>query len=133
MMHEEKIPMAKLVLAIPTLYGDHHATAAKALLEGLDGVKEVYASSAFNQIQVSFDKKKLSPEEIETILAEQGYDAADPETTNVKSAGERINRHTAALTGVGDTLSFAQALAPYEGRPLWPCPGFSPETPTDDA
>jgi copper chaperone CopZ len=133
MTHEEKIPMAKLVLAIPTLYGDHHATAVKELLEDLDGVKEVYASSAFNQVQVSFDKKKLSPEQIETFLTEQGYDADDPETVNAVSAGERINRHTAALTGVGDTLSFAQATTPYEGRPLWPCPGFSPEPHTDDA
>lgn len=125
--------MDKLVLSIPTLYGDHHTTAVKQLLEGLEGVKEAYASSAFHQVQVMFDKKKVSPEQIETYLAEQGYDTSDPETAYGMSAGERINRHTAALTGVGDSISFAQALAPYEGRPLWPCPGFSPETTKEDA
>lgn len=125
--------MDKLTLSIPTLFGDHHTTAIRTLLEDLDGVKEAYVSSAFNQVQVSFDKKKLSPEQIETYLAEQGYVADDPESAYPVSATERINRHTAALTGVGDTLTFAQLTTPYEGQPLWPCPGFTPELPNDDA
>ncbi len=124
--------MDKLTLAIPTLFGDHHTTAVKNLIESLDGVQEAYVSSAFNQVQVTYDKKKLSPEQIETVLAEQGYDATDPETAYAVSAGERINRHTAAISGVGDSLSFTQATS-FEGRPLWPCPGFSPVTPTYDA
>lgn len=125
--------MAKLVLSIPTLFGDHHTTAVKTLLEGLEGVEEAYVSSAFNQVQISFDKKKLSPEQIETYLAEQGYDATDPETAYAMSAGERVNRHTTALTGVGDTLTFAQPAVSFEGRALWPCPGFTPTSMTDDA
>ncbi len=123
--------MEKLVLTIPTLYGDHHTIAVRSMLESLDGVKEAYVSSAFNQVQVSFDEKKLSPEQIETYLAEQGYAADDPENAYAVSAGERINRHTAAFAGVGDTISFAQATTPYAGRPLWPCPGFTPEPSTD--
>jgi copper chaperone CopZ len=129
--HEEKKLMAKLVLAIPTLYGDHHTTAVKELLEGLEGVKDVYVSSAFNQVQMSFDKKKLSPEEIETFLAKEGYTTDEPETAYAVSAGERIDRHTAAITGVGDSLSFVQNVS-YEGRPLWPCPGFSAQTASDE-
>jgi hypothetical protein len=31
-------------------------------------------------------------------------------------------RHTAVMEETGDVVSFAQT-APYEGRPLWPCPG----------
>lgn len=124
--------MDKLVLTIPTLFGDHHTTAVSQLLGGLEGVNDIYVSSAFNQVSVSFDKKKLSAEQIETLLAEQGYSPEEPDTAYAMSAGERINRHTAAITGVGDTLSFTQASTPYEGRPLWPCPGFSIQTPTDD-
>lgn len=125
--------MDKLTLSIPTLFGDHHTTAVKVLLEDLEGVEDAYISSAFNQVSISYDKKKLSPEQIETYLAEQGYDATDSETAYAVSAGERINRHTAALTGVGDTLTFAQQAASFEGRPLWPCPGFTPASTTDDA
>ena len=124
--------MDKLLLTIPTLFGDHHTTAVGQILGDLEGVKDLYVSSAFNQVNLSFDKKKISPEQIETLLAEHGYSSEEPETASVASAGERINRHTAAITGVGDTLSFAQAATPYEGRPLWPCPGFSVHIPTDD-
>jgi copper chaperone CopZ len=125
--------MDKLVLSIPTLYGDHHTTAVRAFLNDLEGVKEVYASSAFRQVEVSYDKKKISPEQIEALLAEQGYDAADPESAYPASAAERINRHTAAFSGVGDTISFTGPPAPYEGRPLWPCPGFTIESTKKDA
>jgi copper chaperone CopZ len=125
--------MDKLSLTIPTLYGDHHTVAIKQILEGLKGVKDIYVSSAFNLVTLSFDEKTLSPEQIETILTEQGYSPELPETAHVVGAGERINRHTAAITGVGDTLSFAQAASPFEGRALWPCPGFSIQIPTEDA
>jgi copper chaperone CopZ len=125
--------MDKLVLTIPTLFGDHHTTAVRTMLEALDGVKETYVSSAFNQVQISYDKKKLSPEQIETALAEQGYAADEPGSAYPVSAGERVHSHTAALTGVGDTLSFTQTAAPFEGRPLWPCPGFTPVPNTEDA
>ena len=125
--------MNKLALSIPTLYGDHHTTAVKQILEGLKGIKDIYVSSAFNQVTVSFDEKKVSPEQIETLLTEQGYSPEAPATAYAVSAGKRINRHTAAITGVGDTLSFTQTAIPFEGRPLWPCPGFTIKPTTDMA
>jgi copper chaperone CopZ len=123
--------MKKLAFSVPTLYGDHHTTAVKQILESLNGVKDIYVSSAFNQVSLSFDEKKVSPEQIETLLAEQGYSPEAPETAYAVSTGERINRHTAAITGVGDTLSFTQTATPFEGRALWPCPGFTIK-PTSD-
>jgi copper chaperone CopZ len=124
--------MAKLVLTIPTLYGDHHTTAVKELLEGLGDVKDIYVSSAFKQVSVTYDKKKLSPEQIETLLAEAGYSTEEFESAYPTSIKEREMRHSTAVTGVGDSLSFAQNV-PYEGRALWPCPGFNIQTPTEDA
>ena len=57
--------MDKLVLTIPTLYGDHHTTAVKDILaEGLEGVAGFYVSSAFKQVSIS-----LRPEEV--VQAEQ--------------------------------------------------------------
>ena len=110
--------MAKLVLTIPTLYGDHHTTAVKEILEGLEGLKDIYVSSAFKQIGVSYDKKKLSPEQIETALAKAGYSTDEFESAYPTSVKERETRHSAAVIGVGDSLSFAQNV-PYEGQPLW--------------
>jgi copper chaperone CopZ len=124
--------MEKLVLTIPTLYGDHHTTAVKEILGGFEGLKDVYISSAFKQISVSYDKKKLSPEQIETALAEAGYSTEEFETAYPTSIKERETRHSAAVTGVGDSLSFAQQVS-YEGRPLWPCPGFTLQEPAEDA
>lgn len=116
--------MDKLVLTIPTLYGDHHTTAIRQILEGVEGVQDVYASSAFKQVEISFDKNKTSSEKIEQTLAKAGYSTDEFETAYPTSIKERETRHTAAITGVGDSLSFAQAV-PFEGRPLWPCPGFT--------
>jgi copper chaperone CopZ len=117
--------MEKLVLNIPTIYGDHHATAVKDLLAGLDGVQDSYVSSAFQQVSVSFDPKKVKPEAIREALAEMGYSEDEQLGAFARSVGENPNRHTAAFSGTGDTLAFAQATAPFEGRPLWPCPGLS--------
>jgi copper chaperone CopZ len=124
--------MAKLVLAIPTLYGDHHTTAVKEILEGLEGLKDIYVSSAFKQISVSYDQKKLSPEQIETALVEAGYSSDEFESAYPTSVKERESRHSAAVIGVGDSLSFAQNVS-YEGKALWPCPGFTTHVPAENA
>lgn len=124
--------MDRLVLTIPTLYGDHHTTAVRQLLEGLDGVQDVYVSSAFKQVSLSFDKKKASSEKIEQTLSEAGYSTEEFESAYPTSIKERETRHTAAVAGVGDSLSFAQNV-PYEGRPLWPCPGFTIPATADNA
>jgi copper chaperone CopZ len=126
------IKMDKLTLNIPTLYGDHHTTAVKQILEGLEGVKDIYVSSAFKQISVSYDKKKTSPETIEKALADEGYSTEEFETAYPTSIKEREMRHTAAVAGIGETLSFARNI-PFEGRPLWPCPGFSVQVPAENA
>jgi copper chaperone CopZ len=116
--------MEKLVLNIPTLYADHHTTAVKNLLEGIEGIQETFVSSAFKQVSIGFDPKKISPEEIERTLAAAGYSQEDEESAFAASIADKVTRHTAAYAGVGDSLSFAEAVSPYEGRPLWPCPGL---------
>jgi copper chaperone CopZ len=117
--------MDKLVLTIPALYGDHHTTAVKDILAKLEGVQESYVSSAFQQVSVSFDPKKVTAEAIKKALKEQGYQEEGALPAYIASDAGTPTRHTAAMTGTGDTLSFAEASAPFEGRPLWPCPGLS--------
>ncbi|TFH36183.1 MAG: copper chaperone [Anaerolineales bacterium] len=129
---EEKQPMDKLVLNISTLYADHHTTAVKQMLESMEGVQTAYVSSAFQQVSVSYDKSKLSPEQIERTLTEAGYAPGEQENAYPVSIKERESRQTATVAGVGDSLSFVQNV-PFQGRPLWPCPGFSIQAPAENA
>lgn len=120
----------------PALYGDHHVTEVRRILQGLTGVNEVYASSAFQVIEVKFDPKKISAEEITKQLENAGYLGELPmiPETGVpveKKEGDNIFRHTAVYETVKDTVAFAQSVH-YTGRPLWPCPGLGPVKSNDN-
>lgn len=65
--------MAKVVFDVPTLWADHHVLKVRAALVGLGGVDEVYASSAWNQVLVQFDSKKVTAKDLEKALADAGY------------------------------------------------------------
>lgn len=122
--------METKTFAVPALYGDHHVTEVRRILKGLTGVNEVYASSAFQVIEVTFDPKKISVEELTKQLDEAGYLGELPFISESgipveKREGDRVFRHTAVYETVKDTVSFAQRVD-YTGRPLWPCPGLGP-------
>ncbi len=111
----------------PALYGDHHVTEVRRILLELTGVVDVYASSAFQTIEVTFDPEKISAEAISTRLEEAGYLGeipmlAETGTAVQRKEGDEFFRHTAVYETV-KTVSFAQRVN-YEGRPLWPCPGL---------
>ena len=125
--------MEKLVMTIPTLFGDHHTTAVKDILAGLDGVQDSYASAAFQQVSITFDPKQIKAETIRASLAEQGYVEEEGQSAIATEAKEHATRHTAAFSGTGDTLAFAANAASFEGRPLWPCPGLTITTTAEEA
>jgi len=119
----------------PALYGDHHVTEVRRILQGLTGVSEVYASSAFQVIEVIFDAEKISAEEITKELEKEGYLGELPFISETgiaveKKEGDGVFRHTATYETIKDTVSFAQSIQ-YTGRPLWPCPGLGPVKPSD--
>lgn len=113
----------------PALYGDHHVIEVRRILMELPGVEEVYASSAFRVIEVSFDPAKITAEQIAARLQETGYLDEIPmlAETGVAAYGrdgqDSHFRYTAIYETVKKNISFAQQV-PYQGRPLWPCPGF---------
>lgn len=113
----------------PALYGDHHVIEVRRILMELPGVEEVYASSAFRVIEVSFDPAKITAEQIAARLQETGYLDEIPMLAETGVAaygrdGKDSNfRYTAIYETVKKNISFAQQV-PYQGRPLWPCPGF---------
>ena len=112
----------------PALFGDHHVSEVQRILKELPGVEDVYASSAFQAIEVAFDEKKITADKIESRLQEAGYLGEMLMLTETGVAVERkdgdgVFRHTATYETVKKTVSFAQSVQ-NQGRPLWPCPGF---------
>jgi len=123
--------MEKLVLTIPTLYGDHHTTAVRRLLESLPGVSNLLVSAAYRQVSLTYDAGKTPLQAIEKALADQGYAPGEGELTFPiqTTFAEEATRHTASISGTGTSLAFAEVTHVVQGRPLWPCPGFDPRTP----
>ncbi len=112
----------------PALYGDHHVSEVQRILKELPGVEEVYASSAFQAIEVTFDESKISADKIAASLEEAGYLGDVPMLAEAgvaveRTEGDGVFRHTATYETIKKTVSFAQNVQ-YQGRPLWPCPGL---------
>ena len=123
--------METLSLELPSMYGDHHVIEVRRLLLELPGVEDVYASSAFRAVEVTYDPGKVEEAAITGALDAAGYlgDLLVPEETATPATEKNGNavyfRHTMAFSGIGRTVSFGQTVA-TSGRALWPCPGVGP-------
>ena len=117
--------MQKSTFNTPALYGDHHVTEVRKMLLNTSGVKDVYASSGFQIVQVEFDETLVTHEALLRILEDAGYLTNIPMMVETGIAAENASvfRNTATYITVKKTVSFAQK-APYSGRPLWNCPGM---------
>ena len=113
----------------PALYGDHHVSEVRQILLAIPGVEDVYASSSFQVVQVTYDPEKTSVSELEKKLEEAGYlgeltfpieKGTSPYEGN---GGGAYFRRTTSYTQTKHTIGFAQNVS-YLGRPLWPCPGM---------
>jgi copper chaperone CopZ len=121
--------MEKKSFELPAMYADHHVVEVRRLLLETSGVKDVYASSAFQVAEVTYDPEIISESELAEKLAEAGYlgefivetEAGQPA---VSSNGDKtFFRHTEVYQQTKNTIGFAQEVG-YVGRPLWPCPGM---------
>jgi copper chaperone CopZ len=65
--------MEKTVLSVPKMWADHHVLTVRGVVTALDGVEDVYASSAWKQVVVEYDSSKLDQAAIVAALAEAGY------------------------------------------------------------
>ena len=52
--------MDTLTLEVKTMYGDHHVVEVRRILLGLPGVEDVYASSSFRVVEVTYDPGKVN-------------------------------------------------------------------------
>jgi copper chaperone CopZ len=71
--------MNKVVLDVPTLWADHHVLKVRDALTKLEGVKDVYASSAWKQVLVTYEDGKVDGAAIEEALAKAGYPVGEGE------------------------------------------------------
>lgn len=116
---------------VPALYGDHHVTEVRRILLELAGVTDVYASSAFQIVEVTYDEKKINNLEIAVKLDEAGYLGEWTLPIELGTAAQQGDgqkpffRHTTTYETTKQTVSFAQRVN-YQGRPLWHCPGMGP-------
>lgn len=114
----------------PALYGDHHVLEVRRMLLDLPGVQDVYASSAFRIVDVTYDTDKTSEDAISEVLSSAGYlgEWLQPEEEGVaaETATERLKtyfRHTEVYETSRQVVSFTQRVS-FSGRPLWNCPGL---------
>jgi copper chaperone CopZ len=118
------------MLELPTLYADHHVIEVRRLLFELPGVQDVYASSAFQVVEVTYDPDKVTEADLNAKLEASGYLGGMQMSVETGEASYANNgkqspfmRHTAVYETTRQVISFSQVVD-HTGRPLWPCPGF---------
>ena len=65
--------MASVTVNVPTMFADHHVLKVRDVLFALDGVEDVFASSAWQAVLVKYVPEKVQPEAIKKALADAGY------------------------------------------------------------
>lgn len=122
--------MKTISFEVPALYGDHHVVEVRKLLLETPGVNDVYASSAFHLVEVTFDPGQIDEQKIEAILDQAGYLGelplpveADASTYLQSDRSESFFRHTEVFETTRQTVSFTQDVS-FKGKPLWNCPGM---------
>lgn len=121
--------MEQITIDLPAMYADHHVAEVRRILLQMPGVSDVYASSAFHTVEITYDPQKVTPQAIHQALEDAGYLGELPipvESSQPVGSGNGKKvyyRHTAVYENTRSTISFSQQVA-YSGRPLWPCPGM---------
>jgi len=114
---------------VPAMYGDHHVVEVRRVLSAIPGVQDIYASSAFRVVEVTYDENQTNDIDLQVKLDSAGYLgewSVLTETGKAVGSGDEkqpFMRHTATYEQLRQTVSFAQNVS-YQGRPLWPCPGM---------
>jgi len=121
--------MKKKLFELPAMYGDHHVLEVRRILSEIPGVQDVYASSAFQVVEVSYDENKVNDLELAMRLDEAGYlgewtpTSEQDQPANTMAKEDVFFRHTEVFETTKQVVGFTQTVN-YVGRPLWPCPGM---------
>ena len=121
--------MKSVTFQVPAMYGDHHVVEVRRVLSAVPGVQDIYASSAFHVVQVTYDEGQTNDIDLQVKLDNAGYlgewsiHTESNMAVNTVEGQQTFFRHTATYEQLKQTVSFAQNVS-YQGRPLWPCPGM---------
>lgn len=120
--------MKTFTLEVPAMYGDHHVIEVRHLLSEIPGVEDIYASSAFHLVEVTYDEDKADEGQIKAKLEEAGYlgELELPVESNVaeiQKRDETVYRHTESIEQSGKVVTFARKV-PFASHSSWPCPGM---------
>jgi copper chaperone CopZ len=114
----------------PAMYGDHHVQAVRQMLLEIQGVEDVYASSGFHVVDVTYNSDLVGEKDIKKVLQENGYldeflipIEADHATYLESDRSQSYFRHTEVYEKTRQVVGFSQNIG-FSGRPLWHCPGF---------
>lgn len=94
--------MSSVTLSAPAMFADHHVLKARASLLAMQGVQDVYASSAWKAVIVSYDPDVVQPEAIQEALSAAGY-PPDQTTPILAENGERFTDPAWEALGVRTT------------------------------
>lgn len=109
--------MEKLALKLPDMYGDHRVIEVRRLLTAMPGVQSVYASAAWQRVEVEFDPAQTDAEAIRRTLLAAGY---TPEGELPPPAAPPVR----ALAGLAEAAEPFIEKMPAGAGDLRPCPGF---------
>ncbi len=118
--------MEKVTLNVPGMYGDHHVLAVRDILGKLPGVEDIFATSAFKQVMVTFDPAKAKPADFESALAAEGYlhDQLWPEITDEIKAKKQGGSQFVVASGIAESVRFEAPPVNWGAGGPRPCPGF---------
>lgn len=117
--------MTSVIIDVPAMYADHHVVEVRRILADVPGVCDVYASSAFQVVEIDFDPEHTSAEDLRRRLDEAGYltplpvptESGEPATGGAPADGS-YRRRTASDAPTASTVAFRQetrAAAAREG------------------
>ena len=106
--------MEKVALNVPGMYGDHHVLAVRDLLGKLPGVENIYATSAFKQVVVTFDPAKAKSADFEKVLKAEGYMESEPwpAITDAVKGQRHGGSQFVVASGIAETVRFAAPPEP---------------------
>ncbi len=118
--------MEKVTLNVPGMYGDHHVLAVRDILGKLPGVENIFATSAFKQVVVTFDPAKAKPADFESALSAEGYmdELQWPEITDDIKAKKHGGSQFVAASGIAESVRFEAPPVNWGAGGPRPCPGF---------
>jgi copper chaperone CopZ len=103
--------MENALFDVPSMYADHHVIAVRQALLTVAGVDEVRASSAWKQVQVTYDPSTVSPDGISQALEKAGYPVGNGQLPSGPVAGPKAKDPAWDALGVRVTKTDVADLA----------------------